>query len=74
MRLGLERARNALEAVRIISNILEEYGQGGECGYSKSFKYQSWWYEEVRELRGIGRGRVRGVGEFAWRSHNPRNM
>jgi secernin len=39
VRLALERSRTAREAVDIISNLLEQYGQGGECGYSRSFKY-----------------------------------
>ena len=31
VRLGLERARTASEALTIITSLLEEHGQGGEC-------------------------------------------
>src|SRR4051794_35793294 len=31
VRLGLERARTADEAVRVIGTLVEEYGQGGSC-------------------------------------------
>jgi len=41
VRLALERAQTAEEAVEVIAGLLEEYGQGGECGYSKSFRYHN---------------------------------
>ena len=31
LRLGLERARTALEGVEVITRLLEEHGQGGQC-------------------------------------------
>ena len=33
LRLALERAATALEAVELIGSLLEEYGQGGNCGH-----------------------------------------
>ncbi|MFX1411491.1 MAG: C69 family dipeptidase, partial [Promethearchaeota archaeon] len=33
LRLGLERGKNAKEALDIITNLLEKYGQGGGCSY-----------------------------------------
>ncbi|MFX0041713.1 MAG: peptidase C69 [Candidatus Hodarchaeota archaeon] len=33
LRLGLERGKNAKQALDIITNLLEKYGQGGGCAY-----------------------------------------
>jgi secernin len=33
LRLGLERATTAAEAVEVITRLLEHYGQGGNCGH-----------------------------------------
>lgn len=41
LRLGLERACTAKEALEIIIGLLEEYGQGGNCGYDKPFEYDN---------------------------------
>ncbi len=41
VRLGLERAASAGEAVRIIIQLLAEYGQGGNCGYDHNFYYDN---------------------------------
>lgn len=41
LRLGLERAENANGALRVITNLLEEYGQGGNCGFSHPFYYHN---------------------------------
>ena len=41
VRLGLERGNTALEAVRVITELLEKHGQGGNCGYDKTFKYDN---------------------------------
>jgi secernin len=34
LRLGLERGKNALESVQVVTNLLEEYHQGGGCAFS----------------------------------------
>ncbi|GFY40151.1 secernin-2 [Trichonephila inaurata madagascariensis] len=42
VRLGLERASSAREAVDVITSLLEEYGQGGPCSDTKTdFTYQN---------------------------------
>lgn len=43
VRLGLERGKTAYQALKLITELLEEYGQGGNCaehfamGYHNSF-------------------------------------
>ncbi|TXT58237.1 MAG: Dipeptidase [Promethearchaeota archaeon] len=34
IRLALERSKDAEEALKVIINLLEKYGQGGACGYT----------------------------------------
>ncbi|MEZ5170620.1 MAG: carcinine hydrolase/isopenicillin-N N-acyltransferase family protein [Acidimicrobiia bacterium] len=42
VRLALERARNADEAVETITSLAATHGQGGRCGYERtSFRYHS---------------------------------
>jgi secernin len=42
LRLALERASSASEAVDVIVHLLERYGQGGGCGYQdRSFTYHN---------------------------------
>lgn len=41
LRLALERAKSALDAVSVITHLLEKYGQGGECGYTKHSTYHN---------------------------------
>lgn len=41
LRLALERAKSAIEAVNIIVKLLEKYGQGGKCGYTKNLRYDN---------------------------------
>jgi dipeptidase len=42
LRLALERSESSLEALNVITELLEEYGQGGACGYQdKSFVYDN---------------------------------
>ena len=41
LRLGLERGATAAEAVQVITTLLEQYGQGGNCGYLKSLYYHN---------------------------------
>lgn len=40
LRLGLERGKTAVEALNVITNLLEKYGQGGGCAYDDP----SWMY------------------------------
>lgn len=41
VRLGLERASSAEEAVAVITDLLQRYGQGGDCGYLKPSYYHN---------------------------------
>ena len=41
LRLALERARTAREAVDVLIELLERYGQGGNCGYDHEFYYDN---------------------------------
>lgn len=41
LRLALERSKNAKEAVNNIIFLIEKYGQGGKCGYTKNLKYHN---------------------------------
>ena len=41
LRLGLERARSAAAALDTIIDLLEQYGQGGNCGYAHPFFYHN---------------------------------
>mgnify|MGYP001818926804 CR=1 FL=1 len=41
VRLGLERAATAGEAVQLIVDLMEEYGQGGNCAEHFSFNYHN---------------------------------
>lgn len=41
IRLALERSRTAYEALQTITNLLETYGQGGNCGFTHSFYYHN---------------------------------
>ncbi len=41
VRLGLERASSAKEALNIIIELLQKYGQGGNCGYNKPSYYDN---------------------------------
>ncbi|MEA2021562.1 MAG: C69 family dipeptidase, partial [Candidatus Caldatribacteriota bacterium] len=41
IRLALERSVNAKQALEIIINLLETYGQGGNCGYRYPLKYMN---------------------------------
>jgi len=42
LRLALERARDAEEAVEVITSLLSTHGQGGGCGFERrSFRYSS---------------------------------
>jgi secernin len=41
LRLALERASNAREAVDVITGLLAQYGQGGNCGFQHKFFYHN---------------------------------
>ncbi|MDD2493261.1 MAG: carcinine hydrolase/isopenicillin-N N-acyltransferase family protein [Bacilli bacterium] len=41
LRLALERAKSAPEAIDVITNLLQTHGQGGNCGYDKQFFYDN---------------------------------
>jgi hypothetical protein len=41
LRLALERADTAEAAMDTIIRLLKEFGQGGNCGYSKDFRYDN---------------------------------
>jgi secernin len=41
VRLGLERAETAYQAVEVITGLLELYGQGGNCGHLGRFYYDN---------------------------------
>jgi len=41
LRLALERGRTAREALEVITGLLKEYSQGGNCGFTRPFYYQN---------------------------------
>jgi secernin len=41
MRIGLERAKNCREAIQIMTDLLEKYGQGGNCEMSGNSHFDS---------------------------------
>jgi len=41
LRLALERASTAAAAVEVIIDLLQQYGQGGNCGFDKEFHYDN---------------------------------
>ncbi len=41
LRLALERSKNAKEALDVTLELFEEFGQGGNCGFDKSFYYDN---------------------------------
>jgi secernin len=41
LRLALERADTAMGALQVITTLLEEYGQSGNCGFSHEFFYDN---------------------------------
>ena len=41
-RLGLERSKTAKEALDVITNLLETYGQGGPCCDDANFSYYTY--------------------------------
>ncbi|MCX8182961.1 MAG: C69 family dipeptidase [Crenarchaeota archaeon] len=50
LRLALERCRNSYEALMLIVKYLEEFGQGGNCGFkSKTYYHNSFIIADPRE-------------------------
>ena len=49
VRLALERSASAAQALQCIVNLLEEYGQGGNCGYDHDFYYDNSFLIQDRE-------------------------
>lgn len=41
LRLALERCKTSTEALNLLIELLEKYGQGGNCGYEKPFFYHN---------------------------------
>jgi len=41
LRLGLERGKTAYEALKVITQLLEQYGQGGNCGFHHKMYYHN---------------------------------
>jgi hypothetical protein len=41
VRIALERCKTCEEAVELFADLLEAYGQGGNCGYEKPFTYHN---------------------------------
>jgi secernin len=41
IRLALERAKTAFEGLKVITGLLEQYGQSGSCGFSHPFYYHN---------------------------------
>lgn len=41
MRLALERCKTSLDALNMITGLLDEFGQGGNCGFEKPFMYDN---------------------------------
>lgn len=64
LRLALERAATAREALTVITQLLEKYGQSGNCGFAHKFYYHNSFLigqrgqavDHQRELRGCVRG------------------
>ena len=59
VRLALERSQSAKEAVNVIIELLEKYGQGGKCGYKKNLFYDNSYliadFEEAYVLETAGK-------------------
>lgn len=41
LRLALERADTAINALEVVTELLEEYGQGGPCGFEEKLTYHN---------------------------------
>ena len=59
VRLGLERGASAAEAVEVMTTLLEQHGQGGDCGHLGRFYYHNGFIvadaDEAYVLETVGR-------------------
>lgn len=53
VRLGLERGETAFAALQVIINLLEPYGQGGNCAEHFSFTYHNSFLRPIPEKPGF---------------------
>lgn len=73
LRLGLERGNSAREALDIITALLEEYGQSGNCGYMHPFYYHNSFmitdFNEAWKLETVGKHwiakKIEGFGSIS---------
>ena len=69
LRLALERSKTAREALTVITQLLEQYGQGGNCGFQHLLYYHnSFLIADPRDGVGAGDGR-QTVGRRAGQRH-----
>lgn len=69
VRLALERCKTSEEALEFIVYLLEEYGQGGNCGYKKKFTYHNSFLIADRESAWV----LETAGEF-WAAEKVRDV
>lgn len=70
LRLGLERAKSAKEAVDVITSLLEQYGQGGNC----SFTPPEWLYDNSYIIADCKEAYVLETADRWWIVENVKNI